>query len=90
MTSCQQYYKSFKNNSDALEYAGGILGHEQGLIDAELEAVGVKPDEAIKAHLTAAEAAAKERILAIGLLVSSNHSCYGKLLEDLKNDFTQG
>ena len=55
-----------------------------------MEAVGAKPDEATKAQLTAAEVTAKEWVLAIGLSVGSNHGCYGKLLEDLKNDFTQG
>ena len=30
-TTCQQYYESFKNNADVLEYAGGALGWEPGL-----------------------------------------------------------
>ena len=29
--TCQQYYESFKNNADVLEYAGGMLGRELGL-----------------------------------------------------------
>ena len=36
------------------------------------------------------EATAREQVLAISLLVRSDHSHYGKLLEDLENDFTQG
>ena len=88
--TCQQYYESFKNNADVLEYAGGALGQEPGLIDAELLAVGVVPDAADEEQIATAEAAAKERVLAIGLLVGSNCGRYGKLLEDLENDFTQG
>ena len=80
----------FKNNADALEYAGGTLGWEPGLIDAKLEAMGVKPDAAMDAQLTAVEAAAKEHLLASGLLIGSDCTCYRKLLEDLENDFTQG
>ena len=30
---CQQYYESFKNNADVLEYAGGMLGKEPGLVN---------------------------------------------------------
>ena len=88
--TCQQYYESFKNNTDVLEYAGGALGCEPGLINAELVAAGVALDAATEEQLTAAEATAKERVLAIGLLVGSDRGHYGKLLEDLKNDFTQG
>ena len=88
--TCQQYYESFKNNADVLKYAGGALGQEPGLINAENKAIGVKLDEATKAQLTAAEATAKEWVLAIGLLVSSDCGHYVKLLEDLTKDFTRG
>ena len=81
-TTCQQYYESFKNNADVLEYARGMLGREPGLVDTELEAVGVKPDEATDAQLATAEAAAKECVLAIGLLIGSDHAHHRKLLED--------
>ena len=55
-----------------LEYAGGALGQEPGLIDAKLEVIGVQPDAATEAQLTTAEATTKERVLAIGLLISSD------------------
>ena len=58
--TCQQYYESFKNNADVLEYAGGALGREPGLIDAELLAAGMLPVDANEEELTAAEAAARE------------------------------
>ena len=89
-TTCQQYYESFKNNADVLEYAGGALGREPGLVEAELEAANVIMDFTDENELAAAEAAAREQVLAIGLLVRSDRGCYGKLLEDLENDFTQG
>ena len=89
-TTCQQYYESFKNNADVLEYSSGALGREPGLIDMELLAAGVLVDDADEEELTAAEAAARERVLAIRLLVRSDRSRYRKLLEDLENNFTQG
>ena len=80
----------FKNNVDVLEYTGGALGWELGLINAELDAIGVEPDDAIETELAVTEAAAKEHVLVIGLLIGSNCTCHGKLLEDLENNFTQG
>ena len=50
----------------------------------------MKLDAAMDAQLTAAEVAAKEHVLAIGLLIGSDRTCYRKLLEDLENNFTQG
>ena len=87
---CQQYYKSFKNNTDVFKYAGGALRKELGIVDVELEVAGVDWDDAADEELVAAEVAAKECVLAFGLLASSNCTHYGKLLEDLKNDFMQG
>ena len=87
--TCQQYYESFKNNADVLEYASGALGQEPALVEAELLAAGMV-EAADNDKLAATEAAARERVLAIGLLVGSDCSHYGKLLEDLENDFTQG
>ena len=89
-TTCQQYYESFKNNVDVLEYIGGVLGQEPGLIDAELDLIGVKLDDTMDMQLTTAEAAAKECVLMIGLLIGSDRAHHGKLLEDLENNFTQG
>ena len=88
--TCQQYYKSFKNNTDVLEYALGALGWEPGLINTELLAAGVALDATDKEQIAATEATAKEQVLAIRLLVGSDRGHYRKLLEDLENDFTQG
>ena len=59
-------------------------------MDVELEAASVIVDFTDENELAVAEAAARERVLAIGLLAGSDRGCYRKLLEDLENDFTQG
>ena len=59
-------------------------------MEVELQAAGMVVDFADEDELAAAEAAARERVLTISLLVGSDHAHYGKLLEDLENDFTQG
>ena len=58
-TTCQQYYESFKNNADVLEYASGALGREPGLMEVELEAAGVIMDFTNEDELAVAEAAAR-------------------------------
>ena len=87
---CQQYYESFKNNADVLEYARGTLGKEPGLVNVMLEAAGVKWDEVTGMQLATAKAATKKHVCAIRLLTGNDCTHYGKLLEDLENDFTQG
>ena len=67
-----------------------MLGREPGLVDVELEAMGVKLDTVTDMQLATTEAAAKECVLAIGLLIGSDCAHYRKLLEDLENNFTQG
>jgi hypothetical protein len=34
--TCQQYYETFKNNVDMIEYCGGVLGNDPGIVDNEL------------------------------------------------------
>ena len=70
--TCQQYYETFKNSADVLEYCGGALGKEPGLVDTELETAGVDQDFATGNELMAAKAVAREHVLAIALLVGSN------------------
>jgi hypothetical protein len=89
--TCQQYYETFKNNVEVIEYCGGTLGKDTGLVNAELTTAGLTRATAGPGQLRDAEDAAKERVLvACALLYGSNRVRYGKLLEDLENDYTQG
>ena len=38
--TCQQYYETFKNNVDVIEYCGGVLGNDPGIVDNELLLLG--------------------------------------------------
>ena len=73
-----------------LEYCGGALGKEPGLVDDELEADGTDWELATDKELITAKAAAWEHVLAIGFLMGIDWACCGKLLEDLENYFMQG
>ena len=59
-------------------------------MDAELESARIDQELATEEELEVAETAAWECVLAIALLMGSNQMQYGKLLEDLENDFMQG
>ena len=70
-TTCQQYHET-KNNAEVIEYCGGALGNDPGLIEAELTRVGVNRVAATDAQVVAAVAAAKERVLAYAFLAGSD------------------
>jgi hypothetical protein len=88
--TCQRYYETFKNNVEVIEHCGGSVSEDTGLVDAELIAAGLTRARATRGQLRDAEHAAKERVLACAFLRGSDRIRYGKLLEDLENDFTMG
>lgn len=88
--TCQQYHETFKKNVEVIEYYGGELGKDTGLVDAALTTAGLTRANAAPGQLQDAEDAAKERVLACAFLLGSDRVRYGKLLEDLENDYTLG
>lgn len=88
--TCQQYQETFKNNVKVIKYCRGALSKDTGLVDAELTRAGLTHANAGQGQLQDAENAARERVLACAFLFGSNRTHYGKLLEDLENDYTQG
>ena len=73
--TCQQYYETFKKNANMLEYCGGVLGKDLGLMDAELAATRPDWELATDEELeVATKAAAWEHVLAIRLLMGSNRA----------------
>jgi hypothetical protein len=70
----QQYYETFKNNVEVIEYCGGALNQDPGLIDAELTTAGVNRETATPDELEQAEAAVREQVLAVGLLYGSDRT----------------
>jgi hypothetical protein len=87
---CQQYHKTFKNNIDVIEYCGGVVSNDTGLVDNKLASSGLTRARATPGELEATQDAAREWVLACAFLVGSNRARYGKLLKDLENDHTQG
>jgi predicted RNA-binding protein associated with RNAse of E/G family len=87
-STCQHYYETFKNNVEVIEYCGGVICKDTGLVDGKLVRTGLTRAAATPEQLLDAEDAARERVLACAFLFGSDKNRYGKLLEDLENAYT--
>jgi hypothetical protein len=89
-TTCQQYHETFRNNVDVIEYCGGVISKDPGLINGKLIATELTHANADAAQLHGAEDAVLERVLACALPLRERQVLLRQLLEDLENDYTQG
>jgi hypothetical protein len=87
-STCQSYLEKFKNQVDVIEHCGGSVVDEDMVADMLPE--NVDRFDATRDQITAARKEAKEQYLAVAFLLSSDRNRYGKLIEDLENDYTQG
>ena len=71
-STCQQYYDTFKNNIEVIEYCGGVIGEDTGIVDNELTLLGTDCENANDALMEEAKAAAKDRVLACAFLFGSD------------------
>ena len=87
--STADYYKKFKGKVDVIEHNGGTLA-DIGLVEHYMKEAKVDPANATNEQKL--EAAAKARDAAIGctFLMAAHKARFGKLNEDLENDYTQG
>ena len=89
--TCQAYLDKFQNSVEVIEHCGGDLGIDNGLIDATLATANpaVRRDTSAPETVEAAKKYAREQYLACAFLLGSDRKRYGKLLENLENDYTQ-
>jgi hypothetical protein len=80
----QAYMEKFKNQVDVIEHCGGSVYEESLLADA-LEGI-INPTEADRSE---AKLIAKEQYMACAFILSSDRNRYGKLVEDLENNYIQ-
>ena len=86
----QAYMEHFTNVMDVVTQSGGsILGHT-GIEDAIIKEKELNRDNLTAAELSTIVADAEARTKAIAFLLGCDRSRYGKLVEDLENDFLQG
>jgi hypothetical protein len=89
--TCQAYLEKFQNSVEVIEHCDGDLGIDNGLIDATFATANpaVRRDTAAPETVEAAKKYAREQYSACAFLLGSDHKRYGKLLENLENDYTQ-
>jgi hypothetical protein len=89
-TTVPEYHKQFKSLVDVIEYNGGSLGADRGLIVSKLEAAGVNPASASQSEKETATTEARDTTIACAFILGADKSRFGKLMEDLENAYTQG
>jgi hypothetical protein len=88
-TSVQEYYESFANTVEVIEHCGGDIGVDRSLVTEMLG--GHERAVASSAELIVnAEQMAKDKYMACAFILGVDKTCYGKLMEDLENAYTQG
>ena len=87
----QAYLDKFQNSVEVIEHCGGDLGIDKGLIDNTFATANpvVNRETATPATVEAAKKYAREQYLACAFLLGADRKRYGKLLENLENDYTQ-
>ncbi len=86
----QSYLESFQNSVKVLEYSGGDIGTDSGLVEKALVSQNATMKTATKAQLQVCKDYAKQAYLACAFLLGANRNRYRKLIEILENNFIQG
>jgi predicted RNA-binding protein associated with RNAse of E/G family len=58
--TCQQYHEIFKNNVDVIEYCGGMVSNDTGLMDNQLTSSGLDHATATPGELEDAQDVARD------------------------------
>jgi len=88
--SCQNYFESFQNAVEVLEYCGGEIGTDIGLVERALASLNVTLDTATPEQLALSKDYAKQAYLACAFLLGADRNRFGKLIEDTENDYVKG
>jgi hypothetical protein len=88
--SVAEYHKHFKSLVDVIEYNGGSLGADRGLVISKLRAAGLDPGTASRSERETATAEARDATVACAFILGADKARFGKLKEDLENAYTQG
>ena len=89
-TSVAAYYEQFNNIIDMMEHCGASLGEDDGIITKVLEHNDIDPTAATATQKENARIEAQEWYYGLAFLMGADRVRFGRYLEDLENDFTQG
>lgn len=82
----QAYLEQFQNIVDVIEHSGGGIGSEPGIDSIIAKEKGKQVNELTPAD----KSEAQDRYLAVAFILGSDRLRYGKLIENLENDYLQG
>jgi hypothetical protein len=87
--TCPTYLQRFNNHVDVVNHCGGDLGvHSSRVVEIlSRNGTSVNPSDP---QLLSAQTEAQDEYLATAFLLSSDRKGFGKLIEDLENDFIRG
>ena len=86
----QAYLEQFQNMIDVIVHTGGMVGHQPGIIRAIMRERGIDPTNATTMQQMEIEKEAQNRYLAVAFMLGSDKARFGRLLENLENDYLQG
>ena len=89
-TSIAGYYEQFNNIINMLEHCGASLGEDDGIIMKVLEHHDIEAATATATQKENARIKAQEWYYSLAFLIGADRVRFGRYLEDLENDFTQG
>jgi hypothetical protein len=84
--STQLYFDHFQNQVAVISHIGGVIGNDPILLTKATEEVGKLGEPANEDD----NQRAQDIFLAVTFLHGADRNCFGKLLEDLENDYLQG
>ena len=84
--STQAYFEHFQNQVDVISHIGGIVGNDPILISKTAGNLGKEVEEMNEED----RSKTKDEFLAIAFLTGADRMRYGKLLDELQNDYLQG
>ena len=88
--SVASYYEQFNNTIDMLEHCGVSLGEDDSIITKVLQHHDIEPSMATATQNENAHIKTQEWYYGLDFLMGADHVRFGRYLEDLENDFTQG
>jgi hypothetical protein len=89
--TCQAYLDKFQNCVEVIEHCGGNIGTDVGLVNETLSTASppITRSMATPGEIQAAEEYTREKFLACAFILGWDRIRYGKLVEDLENEYTQ-
>lgn len=88
--STVKYMETFQNVIDVIEHSGGTVGNEPGIVEGIAAHQGLDMATVDSDQEAALNQAARQHYLAVAFIFNSDRNRFGRLLENLENDFLLG